>query len=855
VHFSEPQPTLQAGRPGKEAEARLYGEPLRVGAVCTVYYLAVALALKLEVGFSPISILWPANALLTAALLLTPPRRWWVYLAAVIPVHIMAQGPGAVAPGWFAVQIVYNSALAVVAALAIRHFAFAAYWFDRVRETIAFLIVGTLAPGMVAAAIVGIVIVSVPHEALIRHGWTSGWWNATRQVALCNAVSLLGVVPGILVWAGGTQNPIRPLRRERLGELVFAVVLLISTNWMMFTRRETPLYLQSALFLVPMLFLLWAAVRFGARGAATALLAIVCISGWGASRSAGPFTGGSSTDRAVSVQLFWILLAWPGMALAAAIEERKRAEATLKSGQQRYELATAAGHVAVWSYNYRTEEVIADRALSAMLGYDPDHARSGGDWVQRIHSEDLESILARDDEIKSPDAPRNASGETPIPTIQYRLRCADGSYRWFSNSGTLYWDGDAPALAVGTNTDITDSKKAEEASLARQKLESLGVLAGGIAHDFNNLLGSIHIQAELAEMTIADGLSPREEIQTIKTISIRASEIVRQLMIYAGHEKSNFEPLDLSLLVAEMLALLRVSISKGAVLETELEEGLPAVFGNAPQIRQVVMNLVLNASDALGEQGGTIRISTTAAANRSRGVLVPPNGLRGGQQVRLVISDTGSGIAKEALAKIFDPFFTTKLAGRGLGLAVVQGIVRAHGGAIYLDSVPGQGTTFQILWPVAERASEAPVEAGSDAVYGKPPGTRGSVLIVEDETVLRFSVARILRKEGFAVIEAGDGSAALELLRDRHREVDIILLDATIPGAASEAVIAEGARIRPDIKVLLTSAYSREMAGPGADASQVRGFIRKPFRLQELVTLLQETLTSGRRSTSSGMSD
>lgn len=822
--------------------------------VCAVYYVSVVLAQKLEVGFSPIAILWPGNAILPAILLLNPPRRWWIYLLALIPVHIVAQGPRSVAPGWFVFQILHNGTVAMLAALVIRRLRFTTSWFDRMRETVAFLAVATLIPALVAGVAVGLAGAALPNEALIRHGWTGDWANTTRQISLCNIVSLLGILPGILVWAGRGRNPMRSVRREHLTELVLLSVLLVSASWIVFNWRGTPLYLQPALFLVPMLFLLWAAMRFGAQGAATALLAIICLSAWGAYHSAGPFTERSFSDRAVSVQVFWILLAWPGMALAAAIEERRQVEKTLVRGQQRYELATAAGHVAVWSYNYRTHEVIADGALPAMLGYYSDGARSDEDWLERVHPDDVELLLARQRQVTSPDAPRNAAGETPIPALQYRLRCADGSFRWVNNSGTLYRNGGAPALEVGTITDITDLKNAQEASLAHQKLESLGLLAGGIAHDFNNLLGSIHIQAELAEANIDDGTSPWEELATIKTISMRASEIVRQLMIYAGHEKSNFEPLDLSRLVADMLALLKPSVSKRAVLETDLADGLPPVLGNEPQIQQVVMNLVLNASDALGDNGGVIRITTMAGGNHARSGPVPRSGSPDGQQVKLLISDTGAGISREAQARIFDPFFTTKLAGRGLGLAVVQGIVRAHGGAIHLHSMPGKGTTFQILWPVARGTAEAAGGSIMNATLIEPVPTRGTVLVVEDEAVLRLSVARILRKKGFVVIEAADGSAALEVFRDHHQEIDIILLDITIPGATSQTVVAEAARIRPDIKVLLTSAYSQEKAGTAAHANQVCGFIRKPFRLHELIGLLQEILPRCRADASSDRS-
>jgi PAS domain S-box-containing protein len=416
---------------------------------------------------------------------------------------------------------------------------------------------------------------------------------------------------------------------------------------------------------------------------------------------------------------------------------------------------------------------------------------------------------------------------------EWPLRRSDGEYRWMLCNGAPRFapDGEFAGYIVSCS-DISDLKSIQAASLARQKLESLGVLAGGIAHDFNNLLGSIHAKAEIAEAEGPTGAFPAEEIQAIKGLSIHASEIVRQLMIYAGHEDSDSELQDLSRLVQEMLDLIGISLSKSAVLKTDLAKVLPAVLGNGPQIQQVVMNLVLNASDALDEKGGVIKVSTSQTP---------------GGPVCLEVSDNGPGISTELQARIFDPFFTTKFRGRGLGLAVVLGIVRAHKGEIELSSTPGQGTTFKVLWPAIESsadalemASAAAASAGIGPVRMQRP--HGSILVVEDEEMLRVSVSKMLRKEGFAVIEAADGTAAIEALRDPQRDIDVILLDMTIPGAPSRSVAEEAGRIRPEVKVLLTSAYTREMAGPVGAASQVRGFIRKPFRLRELVDVLRLTL-------------
>jgi CheY-like chemotaxis protein/two-component sensor histidine kinase len=307
-------------------------------------------------------------------------------------------------------------------------------------------------------------------------------------------------------------------------------------------------------------------------------------------------------------------------------------------------------------------------------------------------------------------------------------------------------------------------------------------------------------------------------------------------MIYSGQDKADLGPVDLSRLVGEMLELLRVSISKHAVLKTDLPKDLPAVRGNATQLRQIVMNLIINASEAIGQKDGVVEVTASLAAG---GTDLPE-----GDYLRLEVSDTGCGMTEEQKARIFEPFFTTKFAGRGLGLAVVQGIVRAHGGTVNLISAPGQGTRFQILLPCTDKPVE-PERAMSVTATGEPiSSAAGTVLLVEDEDTLRRSVSNMLRKRGFSVVEAGDGCAAVDLFRSHQDHIDVIFLDITIPGSSSREVMAEARRIRPDIKVILTSAYSWEMVMPSLDAPRISAFIRKPFPLADLVELLRNTLAS-----------
>jgi nitrogen-specific signal transduction histidine kinase/ActR/RegA family two-component response regulator len=409
-------------------------------------------------------------------------------------------------------------------------------------------------------------------------------------------------------------------------------------------------------------------------------------------------------------------------------------------------------------------------------------------------------------------------------------------------TAALVPDYNGDPVSLGMIEDITEAKRIQEEAFARQKLESVGTLASGIAHDFNNLLGAALAQADLALAEYASGASPTEPLKVIQNLAIRGSEIVQQLMIYAGNEGQVQDLVNVSMVVEEMLELLVVSVSKRAVLGADLGERLPAVMGKAAQLRQIVMNLVTNASEAIGDQDGVIRLTTRRlTVGRAAGIFTD---VAEGEYVELVVADNGAGMSPETQARVFDPFFTTKSAGRGLGLGVVHGIVRSLGGGIHIESEPGKGTTVHILLPCAETMAGATIDPVSGAAWTAHPSRKLTVLVVEDENPLREAVVQMLRREGLRVLEASNGSAAIVLLRANGGKIDLVLLDMTIPGASSQEVAAEAAKARPDIKIILTSAYSQEMLANRINASQVHDFIRKPFRLADLVRMLRNAVLS-----------
>jgi two-component system, cell cycle sensor histidine kinase and response regulator CckA len=404
-------------------------------------------------------------------------------------------------------------------------------------------------------------------------------------------------------------------------------------------------------------------------------------------------------------------------------------------------------------------------------------------------------------------------------------------------------------LAISVVRDITERKKAEEerqrleAQLQHvQKLESLGVLAGGIAHDFNNLLTAVLGNADLALLDLPPYSPARESVTDIRQAAIRASELSNQMLAYSGKGHFVVGPLDLNALVQEMGDLLRASISKRATLRYDLAPDLALVLADATQMRQVVMNLITNASDALGDRDGEITLRTqvvNAQRTRLASTYLDDN-LPEGLYVSLQVSDTGQGMSHETQARIFDPFFSTKFTGRGLGLAAVLGIVRGHKGAIHVESKLGQGTTFTILLPVTAEASCEPTLAAQAAPQATPVG--GTILLVDDEEDVRRVTETMLKRTGFGVLAAADGLEAVSILQARNGDVDAVILDMTMPRMNGNETLAALRRIRADIPVLVASGYSEQQAQEHFGNQTPDGFVQKPFQIATLMANLNKVL-------------
>ncbi len=390
-----------------------------------------------------------------------------------------------------------------------------------------------------------------------------------------------------------------------------------------------------------------------------------------------------------------------------------------------------------------------------------------------------------------------------------------------------------PGVHMATVRDLTAKKKTERALLQSQKLESLGVMAAGIAHDFNNLLVAVLGNADLALIDLPPQSPARESMDQVKVAARRAADLARQMLALSGRGTVSVQPIDLNTMVEEMTQVLKASISRTAVLKFNLAPEVPSFEADATQVRQIIVNLVVNASDAIGTKSGVISMTTgvmRATEEYLAGALKGPNA-NPGDYAFLEVSDTGAGMDEATRLRVFDPFFTTKFSGRGLGLAAVLSIVRAHEGAVRVYSELGRGTTFKVLLPLTPSGTAATPEGGV-----VPANWRGAgkALVADDEETVLALTARALETMGFVPDLAADGPEAVEKFRQDPAAYSLVLLDMTMPGMGGSEAFSEIRRIRPDAVVLLMSGYNEEEATVQLAGKRLSGFIQKPFELSKL---------------------
>jgi PAS domain S-box-containing protein len=423
--------------------------------------------------------------------------------------------------------------------------------------------------------------------------------------------------------------------------------------------------------------------------------------------------------------------------------------------------------------------------------------------------------------------------------MEYPLRRSDGAFRRFLTRVIPVHDSHGKVTGwFGTNTDIEDQKQAEEAIRQQQKLESTGVLAGGVAHDFNNLLTGVLGNASLMLETLPHSDPNAMYLREIIQAAERAAHLTRQMLAYAGKGSFVRERLDLSTHVREIGTLIHAAIPRQVAVEMALAPDLPAIEADPGQLQQIIMNLVINAAEAIGEdRNGRVQVATRCEdISPAIDIQFIPERPAPGVYVVLDVADNGIGMDEDVRAKIFDPFFSTKFAGRGLGLSAVLGIVRSGRGAVTVESTPGSGSRIRVYFPAVARAAPraAPrAERSNEAGLTEP---RGGVLVVDDEGLVREIAKSTLEHHGYSVLLANDGREAVEIFRKNARRINLVLLDLTMPLMGGEETLRALRRIQPGVSVILSSGYDEKDAMRKFNNSRLSGFLQKPYTAARLLS-------------------
>ncbi len=520
----------------------------------------------------------------------------------------------------------------------------------------------------------------------------------------------------------------------------------------------------------------------------------------------------------------------------------KQAEDALKESEYRWKFALEGSGDAVWDWNIKTGQAFYSSRYKEMLGFAEDEIGSASDeWLKRIHPEDAPGVMTGLEPC--------LVGRTGSAAVEFRMLCKDGSWKWMLGRGMVVSrDSDgAPLRMIGTNADITDRKNAEEEKQTleyqlqhTQKLESLGVLAGGIAHDFNNILAIIMGYCALTKLNYD---TAEKNIHIIETAAEKAAGLCRQMMAYAGKAQLTKTNISMVEKVEEIVAMLKATLPQNAEIITDLPAEIPLIEGDASQLGQVVMNLIINSSEAIGTEHGKVDVSLSRIEVRAGKVFEDYHGkkIAPGEYVCLEVTDNGCGMSEETRWRIFEPFYTTKFTGRGLGMSAVLGIIRSHGGALQLYSQANHGTTFKVYLPVpmseADREENVMESSTPDQWQGS-----GTVLLAEDEDSIRDIAKNFLELFGFTVLEAVNGQEALEMYRKNAAEITLVFTDMGMPVMDGYELFAELKKLNSELPIIVSSGYGDAEVTARIGSDNIAGIISKPYNPGQLRAVLKSVV-------------
>ncbi len=793
---------------------------LRCALLAALYYPAARLGLRYASIGESISLIWPPTGLALAAITLLGYRYW----PAIALGAFLANAATAIPDAAAAAIAAGNTLEALAGAWLLRRTVGPRPQLDDARHVWSLVLVA-VPPAAAVSAVIGVTALFAAGELAGRTfpAALGTWWVG-------NVLGALVVAPVVFTWA------VPPRTRENPRAILEVALLCLGTA----VAAELglgPSFARVAGVEYPYLlfpFVIWAAMRFGPRGASLMTLTVAGVTVWHAVQGVGPFAARGAVPTLAACALYVATVAITGLVLAAAVvRERQSATSALRRSEARLRLALESARMGIWFWSVEHNSVSWDPNLRALYGLGPrDEVRTYEDFLARVHPDDREFVAET--------VRRAAEGRGDLD-YEFRIVLPDGRVRWVADRGEVGRDEQGRVLYMtGVCMDVTERRVTEERLRQAHRMESVGRLAGGVAHETNNqmsvVLGSASFILRRSDVPEA----VRMDVEQIRRAAERTAAVTAQLLAFSRRQILRPAVLDLNAVVKGWEPVLRRVMGEDCAVLLRLSPDVGRVKADPGQLEQVLLNLALNARDAM-PRGGTLTVETFTAeltpayARGKPGVAVRP-----GTYAVLAASDTGHGMDAATLSHVFEPFFTTKGPGHGtgLGLSVVYGIVKQSNGYVWAYSEPGRGATFKIYLPLTSEPATA--EPAGPPVERVPTGEL--VLVVEDDESVRRVARRALEEAGYQVLEAEDGRRALEVLAGAAARINLLLTDVVMPGMSGRELAERAAELVPGLPVVFTSGYTdSDIVRRGLVESNAV-FIQKPFTPEAVVRTVRETL-------------